>query len=72
MTDQEIRTLERRAKQTRADEDIRAWLLALLRADQPLPISDYGWWLFGTPDPRNICRYHDAEATKAYLGQPHP
>ena len=25
-----------------------------------------------TPDPRNICRYHDAEATKAYLGQPHP
>ena len=50
MNDQEIRTLERRAKQTKVDEDIRAWLLALLRADQPLPISDYGWWTFGKID----------------------
>ena len=41
--DADIRDLERAAKQSKAPNDISAWVLALIRAGKPLPIRTSGW-----------------------------
>ena len=44
MDDEAIRSLERIAKQTKSDEDILAWLRALIRANRRLPIAKNDWY----------------------------